>query len=99
MSIRLPAISTPSNPPGPLAITLGALSPGFHASTERPPNCTTMKRLPTESNVIPLGRPSVRSEEHTSELQSHSDIVCRLLLEKKKNTKYSQQRTGVQRII
>src|SRR5438034_1438257 len=29
-------------------------------------------------------RTSVRSEEHTSELQSHSDLVCRLLLEKKK---------------
>src|SRR5215211_9457258 len=28
------------------------------------------------------GKP--RSEEHTSELQSHSDLVCRLLLEKKK---------------
>src|SRR5436190_13944719 len=28
----------------------------------------------------------LRSEEHTSELQSHSDLVCRLLLEKKKNT-------------
>src|SRR5438034_4187555 len=28
--------------------------------------------------------PSTRSEEHTSELQSHSDLVCRLLLEKKK---------------
>src|SRR5476649_956158 len=28
--------------------------------------------------------PSSRSEEHTSELQSHSDLVCRLLLEKKK---------------
>src|SRR5215204_2655500 len=27
-----------------------------------------------------------RSEEHTSELQSHSALVCRLLLEKKKNT-------------
>src|SRR5436190_17052899 len=27
---------------------------------------------------------NVRSEEHTSELQSHSDLVCRLLLEKKK---------------
>src|SRR5947207_9523881 len=26
---------------------------------------------------------SMRSEEHTSELQSHSDLVCRLLLEKK----------------
>src|SRR5438034_7143799 len=30
-----------------------------------------------------------RSEEHTSELQSHSDLVCRLLLEKKKP--YSMQ--------
>src|SRR5437588_12650609 len=29
---------------------------------------------------------TARSEEHTSELQSHSDLVCRLLLEKKKNT-------------
>src|SRR5712664_4861007 len=29
-------------------------------------------------------RPSRRSEEHTSELQSRSDLVCRLLLEKKK---------------
>src|SRR5438132_6807779 len=33
----------------------------------------------------------IRSEEHTSELQSHSDLVCRLLLEKKKkNTSHSQ---------
>src|SRR6266540_7418112 len=34
-----------------------------------------------------LGRPrwsATRSEEHTSELQSHHDLVCRLLLEKKK---------------
>src|SRR5437588_7891803 len=29
-------------------------------------------------------REASRSEEHTSELQSHSDLVCRLLLEKKK---------------
>src|SRR5438034_2919243 len=29
----------------------------------------------------------IRSEEHTSELQSHSDLVCRLLLEKKKKHK------------
>src|SRR2546428_8435206 len=28
--------------------------------------------------------PALRSEEHTSELQSRSDLVCRLLLEKKK---------------
>src|SRR5260221_5491072 len=33
---------------------------------------------------LALGRASFeRSEEHTSELQSHSDLVCRLLLEKK----------------
>src|SRR5437588_2556554 len=31
------------------------------------------------------GLPVARSEEHTSELQSHSDLVCRLLLEKKKD--------------
>src|SRR5437773_12324083 len=30
---------------------------------------------------------AVRSEEHTSELQSHHDLVCRLLLEKKKKNK------------
>src|SRR5438034_8002693 len=33
---------------------------------------------------VPVDR---RSEEHTSELQSHSDLVCRLLLEKKKKRK------------
>src|SRR5690349_21964457 len=36
------------------------------------------------------GMPSIsreRSEEHTSELQSRRDLVCRLLLEKKKNNK------------
>src|SRR5438034_5045730 len=34
--------------------------------------------------VQPLYQLALRSEEHTSELQSHSDLVCRLLLEKKK---------------
>src|SRR6266851_10212183 len=36
--------------------------------------------LSTRSGEVPA-----RSEEHTSELQSHHDLVCRLLLEKKKN--------------
>src|SRR5438034_5178872 len=36
--------------------------------------------------------PSPRSEEHTSELQSHSDLVCRLLLEKKKKTERRNNR-------
>src|SRR5260370_28501805 len=35
-----------------------------------------------------VGRPPTqRSEEHTSELQSHLNLVCRLLLEKKKNNR------------
>src|SRR5260221_10955059 len=34
---------------------------------------------------------TARSEEHTSELQSHSDLVCRLLLEKKKNNLFCGQ--------
>src|SRR5437588_9844662 len=35
------------------------------------------------SSAAGMRRPVKRSEEHTSELQSHSDLVCRLLLEKK----------------
>src|SRR5438034_5509651 len=37
--------------------------------------------------------PACRSEEHTSELQSHSDLVCRLLLEKKKKNAAQGQDT------
>src|SRR5690242_21537290 len=36
-------------------------------------------------------RGGVRSEEHTSELQSHVNLVCRLLLEKKKTIRMSEQ--------
>src|SRR5438132_5628287 len=38
-----------------------------------------------------------RSEEHTSELQSHSDLVCRLLLEKKKKKKERRPTRKTQR--
>src|SRR5688572_32077489 len=37
--------------------------------------------------TLPPG--NLRSEEHTSELQSQSNLVCRLLLEKKKKKKYN----------
>src|SRR2546427_6311159 len=37
-------------------------------------------------SVHALGKGQTRSEEHTSELQSQSNLVCRLLLEKKKKT-------------
>src|SRR2546427_5804534 len=38
------------------------------------------------AHVLHEAEVPVRSEEHTSELQSQSNLVCRLLLEKKKNT-------------
>src|SRR5260221_6643409 len=48
-----------------------------------------------DSQVISVAeRPRLdhsRSEEHTSELQSHSDLVCRLLLEKKKQNTPGRQ--------
>src|SRR6201988_3367883 len=37
----------------------------------------------------------IRSEEHTSELQSRSDLVCRLLLEKKEHTSELQSRSDI----
>src|SRR5438132_11938333 len=40
-------------------------------------------------HVCDHDRSRAKSEEHTSELQSHSDLVCRLLLEKKKKTRTS----------
>src|SRR5438034_7327589 len=43
-------------------------------------------RLAQEDYSLRLPEVLQRSEEHTSELQSHSDLVCRLLLEKKKGS-------------
>src|SRR5476649_607443 len=39
--------------------------------------------LPERTPTVSISYEPRRSEEHTSELQSHSDLVCRLLLEKK----------------
>src|SRR2546427_4739139 len=52
---------------------------------------TTMLVLPVAHRLVgSLIFGATRSEEHTSELQSQSNLVCRLLLEKKKNTKEQQ---------
>src|SRR5438132_9285115 len=55
------------------------------ASQSAPAPTSTSTR--TISSVANATEESARSEEHTSELQSHSDLVCRLLLEKKKAQK------------
>src|SRR5690606_39410158 len=58
----------------------GACRPPKHGGASSPPSPTT----PTWSPSCWAG--SRRSEEHTSELQSRENLVCRLLLEKKKDT-------------
>src|SRR5438034_8737023 len=52
------------------------------------PRFDTTRRKQETLHSLHRGRlENDRSEEHTSELQSHSDLVCRLLLEKKKKKK------------
>src|SRR2546421_4968286 len=61
-------------------------APRGRASTRRGP--------PPHPHTVSARR-TVRSEEHTSELQSRSDLVCRLLLEKKKKDPPAESaRTG-----
>src|SRR2546426_7733393 len=54
------------------------------ASRRSTASCRWMPRARCRSKKV-LARRDARSEEHTSELQSPCNLVCRLLLEKKKN--------------
>src|SRR5438067_4950128 len=55
---------------------------GSRRAQPRPRDCQAVARRPRRRDR------GARSEEHTSELQSRFDLVCRLLLEKKKKKKY-----------
>src|SRR2546429_4660158 len=64
-----------------------------HTHTARGRPCATIRKLPDRTYCLtPVnesygeGFEMLRSEEHTSELQSRLHLVCRLLLEKKKKT-------------
>src|SRR2546430_1139589 len=67
---------------------------GLPTEAGRPlPSCF-QDPLPWVEKLKSLGaQPGARSEEHTSELQSQSNLVCRLLLEKKKKNKISTVRS------
>src|SRR5690349_22672430 len=76
--------------PRPPRSTLFPYTTLFRSRT--PPVLSSMRHTPAPRNYeIPVGgaggrvptRRRARSEEHTSELQSRRDLVCRLLLEKK----------------
>src|SRR5207249_6730663 len=70
----------------PVFALLGLLIWSFLAQTIRLPAPPPSRHV-AQAQVIaplPLRRGRIRSEEHTSELQSRFDLVCRLLLDKKK---------------
>src|SRR5206468_8458344 len=69
---------------GPAALSYSAaVRKGCCFSSSRLPGSESSKKAIVSRKVGSIGR---RSEEHTSELQSRSDLVCRLLLEKKKTS-------------
>src|SRR5699024_12194940 len=70
-------------PAGWIAPTAARTSPWW----TRPPDGSRSRRRITATRwKASAAGHSIRSEEHTSELQSRFDLVCRLLLEKKKTT-------------
>src|SRR5690349_23652209 len=79
---RSPAPERPAGRTGPPA--RDRRRPGWGRRTRGwCPRAHTARRRGTPRDWRPVSR---RSEEHTSELQSRRDLVCRLLLEKKKRT-------------
>src|SRR5437868_14726814 len=63
-------------------------------SVSRSPRCGERKAScprATQNVLFSSAPAAIRSEEHTSELQSRFDLVCRLLLEKKNNAAYARR--------
>src|SRR3989475_7815069 len=68
-----------------ISFTAASNSPSNEQQTQPPPSSAILTFLPSMTFVsIAISAAAARSEEHTSELQSQSNLVCRLLLEKKK---------------
>src|SRR5438034_5452373 len=65
---------------------------GFSSGLKNKENNFLVTKKQPNTASTPTMAETIRSEEHTSELQSHSDLVCRLLLEKKKKKKYKKQK-------
>src|SRR3990167_10798350 len=98
-AVRIPSVhgSAPKKPPrslGPLAAPPASSSASARKSayegvlqrTVEPRSWKTMSWRSVNPPEIGITAAPTRSEEHTSELQSQSNLVCRLLLEKKHNT-------------
>src|SRR2546421_7076368 len=88
MSVALPLSSSYRVRPPPREAIHTLLS-GASANAVTSLSPSQAGRCPPSSQL----RGFQRSEEHTSELQSRSDLVCRLLLEKKKNRRQKLSRS------
>src|SRR5438034_3382565 len=82
--LRVENVATPATA-ATVAVPDKVPSPGLVPSAAVTLPLNPVAVLPSASRAVTCTAGAiVRSEEHTSELQSHSDLVCRLLLEKKK---------------
>src|SRR5256885_11276479 len=77
--------------PAPLPPPAATAGPSAPPSPPPPPGCLMPRRIARPMAVITktasaMPMITMRSEEHTSELQSPCNLVCRLLLEKKKRS-------------
>src|SRR5690606_41793718 len=79
ISGRSPSLPTTSAPTTPIAMPITPPISEISIASARNCFCTSAGPAPTA-----MRRPISRSEEHTSELQSRENLVCRLLHEKKK---------------
>src|SRR5688572_31889653 len=73
--------------------TLFRSVPFPHCARHHPISCACVRVVVVRQEDV-AGDVTHRSEEHTSELQSQSNLVCRLLLEKKKNKNIKEQQTN-----
>src|SRR5690242_21519957 len=73
-------------PPENYTLSLHDALPISCRSVRNPPEPFPVQRVTVAAIALPS-----RSEEHTSELQSHVNLVCRLLLEKKKPEQHSSR--------
>src|SRR5438270_10419258 len=82
------AVNTLRNLRAPLSSTVAVLTEAFHMLEPQSIGSDRLRAFALQGGL------AIRSEEHTSELQSQSNLVCRLLLEKKKQEAPSSLRGG-----
>src|SRR5256886_2992162 len=87
ISPTIVATALPFNSQPWKGLFIDLLAPAFLSNTQSRSGSNTVTSASTPTLKVPF-----RSEEHTSELQSQSNLVCRLLLEKKKKINNQEDR-------